>query len=107
MTDIFASQWRFLEAGETEAEYNACRPLTICAGLEDLASIYSEDDSTVAIKRVDAVRAAHMMAAAPDLAAALEAIVDSLQASGSETIRQHAWLISAGEAALRRAYGHE
>jgi hypothetical protein len=48
-----------------------------------------------------------MMAAAPDLAAALEAIVDSLQASDSETIRQHAWLISAGEAALRRAYGHE
>jgi hypothetical protein len=102
-TDIFAAEWRLLEAGETEEEWNACHPLTICAGLEDLATVYSEEDSTVNISRQDAIRAAYLFAAAPDLEAALDALVTSLSQSDADTRRQFASALSAGELALRRA----
>ena len=104
MTNIFNTGWRLLEDGETEAEWNAGRPLTICVGNEDLASVYSADDSTVDIPRGQAVLAAKMMAAAPELAAALEAMVDTLLAD-RELREQFPMLISCGENALRRAYG--
>jgi hypothetical protein len=104
MTSIFNQSWRLLEEGETEAEWNRCRPLTICAGNEDLASVYSDEDATVSISRFEAVRAATMMTAAPDMAAALEAMVDTLSCD-HELRHQYALLISAGESALRKAYG--
>ena len=65
--------WEFLEAGRTEEEGNACRPLTICGGNnDDLANVYSRDDATVAISREEAIANARLIAAAPELLAVLQ-----------------------------------
>ena len=64
--------WRFLEDGRSEEEPNYCQPLTICGpDDDDLANVYSSDDSTVSITRAEAIANARLIAAAPDLLAAL------------------------------------
>lgn len=66
--------WRFLEGGNSEEEFNRCRPLTICGGNnDDLANVYSADDSTVSITREQANANAQLIAASPDLLEALNA----------------------------------
>lgn len=59
--------WSFLEEGQTETEYNRCRPLTICGGPnnDDIANVFSRDDATVSISREEAVANARLMASAP------------------------------------------
>lgn len=67
--------WTFLEDGDAEALHN-CRPLTICSpGKDDLAEVFSDEDSTVAIPREQAIANARLIAAAPALAAALLALL--------------------------------
>ena len=66
--------WEFLEADDPNGEYNACRPLTISGGGDDLANIYSADDATVDITRDAAIANARLIAAAPDLLAALKLV---------------------------------
>jgi hypothetical protein len=67
--------WHFLEDGETEAEGNAFRPLTIGDDKgNDVASVYSADDATVDISRADAIANARLIAAAPEMLEALKAI---------------------------------
>ncbi len=62
--------WQYLQAGDEESPYNVGEPLTICSpgpGREDLANVYSRDDSTVSISRKEAIANARLIAAAPDL----------------------------------------
>jgi len=67
-----AGTWVFLEEGRTEEDGNACKPLTICSQSgDDLASVYSSDDSTASVPRAEAVANARLMACAPALIAAL------------------------------------
>jgi hypothetical protein len=72
--------WRFLEADDHNRDDNSCRPLTIC-GLadDDLANVYSSDDSTVSISREEAVANARLIAAAPDLLEALKAYMHAME----------------------------
>ena len=68
--------WTFLEADNHEDEVNDGRPLTICTpNNDDLANVYSSDDSTVNIPRAEAVANAHLIAAAPDLLDALRELL--------------------------------
>ena len=73
--NLFAVPWTVLEY---DTDPDACDSLVICAEQEDLATVYSSNEATVNISRKDAIRAAHLMAAAPDLSDALEALVDAL-----------------------------
>jgi len=96
--------WRFLEADDHNRDDNSCRPITICGPADDdLANVYSSDDSTVSISREETVANARLIAAAPNL---LEAAKDAL--SGWRYIRsQHGDLSGVGwdrvEDALRAA----
>jgi hypothetical protein len=57
----------FLELGHTEEPHNRFKPLTICEGREngdDIANVYSADDSTVSITREQAIGNARLLAAA-------------------------------------------
>lgn len=70
--------FRFLEDGRTEDEANAGRPLTICdAENNDVAQVFSEDDSTVFITRTKASETARLFAASPQLLQALKKICNS------------------------------
>ena len=101
---IINSPWTFLEAGNPDAAWNAGRPLTIAAGGDDLCAIYSADDSTVSTPRADAIRAAHLIAAAPELAMTLEMLVDTIE-SDRDLRREYAALLDCAERVLRRAHG--
>ena len=69
--------WTFLEQEDTESVGNAGGPLTICGPAnDDLANVYSSDDSTVSIPREQAIANAHLISAAPEMLAALESMVD-------------------------------
>lgn len=59
--------WEFLEADDPNGEFNACRPLTISGGGDDLAHVFSADDATVDISRDEAIANAHLIARAPAL----------------------------------------
>lgn len=73
--------WTFLEDGDAEALHN-CRPLTICSpGKDDLAEVFSDEDSTVAIPREQAIANARLIAASPDLLAALQEAVIAMSAA--------------------------
>lgn len=70
--------WRFIEDGRTEDEHNVGKPLTIghYGTLDDLANVFSHDDSTVSVPREEAVANARLISAAPDLLiAAKEAVI--------------------------------
>ena len=68
--------WRFLEGKDYDEGANVGRPLTVCGGNnDDLANVYSADDSTVSVSRAEAVANAHLIAAAPDLYEALELLL--------------------------------
>lgn len=73
--NLFAVPWAVLEYDEAP---DACDSIVICAENEDLATVYSSNEATVHISRKDAIRAAYLMAAAPDLSNALEALVDAI-----------------------------
>jgi hypothetical protein len=76
--------WVFLEEGDAEALHN-CRPLTICSpGKDDLAEVFSDEDSTVAIPREQAIANARLIAAAPDLYEALLGCVEHMEHSTPE-----------------------
>lgn len=65
--------WRFLEVEDHASAENSCRPLTICGPSDDdLASVYSSDDSTVSISREEAVANARLIAAAPEMRDAIK-----------------------------------
>ena len=68
--------WEFLEAYSHDDEYSASRPLTVCSDSnDDLANVFSSNDSTVSIARDQAIANAHLIAAAPDLYEALAVVV--------------------------------
>jgi len=72
-----AGPWRFLEEGDTESEYNIGKPLTICGGNDDdLIDVFDNTNSTVSISRGEAIANARLVAAAPDLLAALKAAIE-------------------------------
>lgn len=84
--------WEFLEAGCTEDEGNRGRPLTICGGTnEDLANVYSCDDSTVTISRDEAIANARLIAAAPDLLAACIRARDAIITNPGTNINTRAY----------------
>ncbi len=97
--------WRFLEADDHDGEGNSCRPLTICSpSHDDLANVYSSDDSTVSISREEAIANARLIAAAPKQNEALREFVE--WADGAE----NGWACPADleakiRAALRAAEG--
>lgn len=65
--------WHFLEERRTESEHNAGVALTIASpAFDDLAAVFSMDDSTVNTPREEAIANARLIAAAPDMAAALK-----------------------------------
>ena len=72
-----AGPYEFLEANEPDARFHAGKPFTICRSetLDDLANVYSEDDSTVYTTREQAVALAHLFSASPDLYAALGSVM--------------------------------
>ena len=103
MFDIRNANLRFLEAGDTEAVGNACRPLTICdQHNNDLANIYSSDDTTTSVARDEAIAYAHLFAAAPKLLWALEALVEA--AGSPDGVNLDIWLDTA-RGALTAAKG--
>jgi hypothetical protein len=65
--------WHFLEAHSHNDEWSRDKPLTICDEKrdDDLANVFSADDSTVLTTREEAIANAHLIAAAPDLYHAL------------------------------------
>lgn len=72
-TKFTPGPWDFLEAHNRDDEWSMSKPLTICGGdNDDLANIYSADDSLVSITREQAIANAHLIAAAPELYATLE-----------------------------------
>lgn len=72
--------WHFLEAHDHNDEYSRCNPLTICSDAnDDLAKILSADDSTVSISRLQAIANAHLIAASPELLAALKGALVALE----------------------------
>lgn len=76
--------WVFLENGRSEEAPNAGRPLTICGpDADDIANVYSYDDATVNITRAEAVANARLIAAAPLLLEALEALLDDVGRANS------------------------
>jgi hypothetical protein len=102
--------WKFLEQGSTEVDGNACRPLTICsASNEDIANIYSCDDSTVSVSREEAIANAFLMSAASDLLEALICLEEafcSLHDNMSKEERHDARLkLIAARAAIAKATG--
>ena len=81
--------WTFLEQEDTESVWNAGEPLTICGPAnDDLANVYSSDDSTVSIPRKQAIANAHLISAAPEMLAALEAQVEHLKGFTDEELRR-------------------
>lgn len=78
--------WTFLEDGDAEALHN-CRPLTICSpSKDDLAEVFSEEDSTVAIPRQQAIANARLIASSPSLLqAAQDAYLQMLRVSDQRT----------------------
>ena len=92
--------WTFLEQEDTESVWNAGEPLTICGPANDdlanvyssddstVANVYSSDDSTVSIPRKQAIANAHLISAAPEMLAALEAQVEHLKGFTDEELRR-------------------
>jgi hypothetical protein len=69
----FRTPFRFLEEGCSEEPGNYCSCLTICdAANNDVANVYSKDDTTVDITREEAIATARLFAAAPDLLTCLK-----------------------------------
>lgn len=101
MTSIFESRWEFIDAADAK---ETSGPLTICAGLEDLACVFSADDSTVNISRDEAIKAARLMASAVDLASAVEQLIDILLTDRDFARGYHQQLEQASRV-LSRAYG--
>jgi hypothetical protein len=68
--------WEFLEFGREESDANRGRPLTIGGGPnnDDIANVFSSDDSTVSISREEAIANARLIAASPELLSALETL---------------------------------
>jgi hypothetical protein len=78
--------WHFLEEGDTESDHNIGKPFTICGGDDDdLADVFDNTHSTVSISREEAIANARLIAAAPDLLAALKACAALLDGNLSET----------------------
>jgi hypothetical protein len=75
--------WEFVEAGRTEEEYNVARPLTIGEVAwphNDIANVFSADDSTVSITREQAVANAALIARACNLVQAGHALQKAQEA---------------------------
>lgn len=68
--------WEFLEEGRSESEENANRPLTICDAhnYDDLAQVFSTDDSSIKVPRKEAIANATLIAAAPEMFEALRSV---------------------------------
>jgi hypothetical protein len=82
-----------------------CSPLLISTpDHSDLAEIYTSEGATVSTSRDEAIRAARLMTAAPDLAATLELLVDSIS-SDREFSQQCVSQLEAAKRVLTRAYG--
>jgi len=74
-----AAPWRFLEEGDTESDHNIGKPFTICGGGDDdLIDVFDNTNSTVSVSREEAIANARLVAAAPDLLAALKALVKEM-----------------------------
>jgi hypothetical protein len=81
-----------------------CDPLLITTpDNSDLAEIYTSEGATVSTSRDEAIRAARLMTAAPDLAATLELLVDSIS-SDREFSQQCVSQLEAAKRVLGRAY---
>jgi hypothetical protein len=67
--------WHFLEAHNHDDEWSKDHPLTICdeKNSEDLANVFSADDSTVSVSRKEAIANAFLIASSPDLYAVAKA----------------------------------
>ena len=99
--DLFNEKWEILALEET---LERCSSITICAGDEDLATIYSSDEATVSISRDQAIKAARLFCNAPDLAACLESLVDAV--SADPDFRQQCFAqLDQATRVLSRAYG--
>jgi hypothetical protein len=99
--DLFSQNWEILDL---EGALESCAPITICAGHEDLATIYSSEDATVNISRDQAIKAARLFCNAADLAATLEMLVDAV--SADPDFRQQCFgQIEQAQRVLSRAYG--
>jgi hypothetical protein len=97
--------WAFLEDGRTEQDGNRCKPLTISSpDAEDIASVYSSDDTTVSILRSEAIANARLIAAAPELLEALRGMlsIEESVTQGQERERRAEWLPKA-RAAIAKA----
>ena len=98
MTSIFSTEWSVIDT-------SLSGPLVIATGQnDDLATVYSDADSTVNISRYEAIRAAKLMATAPELAACLEQLID-IVVTDRDFARGYAPQIEAAEKVLSRAYG--
>jgi hypothetical protein len=75
--------WTFLERYDPEGDHNAEKPFTICGPAnDDLANVYSREDSSVSISRQEAFANARLMSAAPDMLTALKAHVKADRVTG-------------------------
>lgn len=82
--------WEFLEAHSHNDEWSASRPLTICcADNEDVANVFSHNDSTVSITRETAIANAHLIAAAPEMLVALKDAQKTLQTASRQLTEDH------------------
>jgi hypothetical protein len=90
--------YHFLEADGHDLPFNADQPLTIWSveTENDLANVFSCDDSTVSTTREEAVALSHLFAAAPELYAALYGLMHG-----------HDGAIEAGRSALSKARGEK
>ena len=73
--------WVFLEEGRTEESPNAGHPLNICGPSDNsdlIAELYSCDDATVSTPRAEAIANARLIAAAPEMLLALQAVAAKL-----------------------------
>ncbi len=90
--------FRLLEEGDEES-LNGNRSLTIADAVDnDVAVIFSANDATVSTTREQAIAIARLFAAAPDLADALEATAEALDAA-----RGRLWIAGEGDGSDRRA----
>lgn len=100
--------WHFLEAIGHDDEWSSVNPLTVCSdGNDDLASIFSDADSTVSIPRVQSVANAHLIAAGPEMYEALKDLSEAFQARIDGTGGTNAELreLAAAREALSKARG--
>ena len=77
--------WRLIGDGELDSPHLAGFPLTIAGPADDdLANVYSRENATVAIPHKESIANARVMAAAPDMLAALVAALPAVTAAAAE-----------------------